>query len=262
MATPTANVAPVPDSRVTVAGRRLEVQDLPGTPDRGPIVLLHEGLGSVSLWREFPTALQRATGRRTVAFSRFGHGRSEPSPWPTDHLGFHHREARDTLPEMLSALGLEAPLLLGHSDGASIALIHAAQHAVAGVVAIAPHVFVEPITLAGIRATQARYGSELRDRLARYHHDVDATFAGWSEMWLDPEFARWDLEADLTTLTAPLLLIQGAADPYGTSAQLDRIERFARGPVTRLEPPGGHSPHLEQPDEIVAAVADFASHLR
>ena len=127
-------------ANITVAGRRLELLDLTGDDDRAPIVLLHEGLGSVGLWRGFPQAVRRATGRRTLAFSRFGHGRSDRSPWPVDHLGFHHREALRTLPALFAALDVHGPLLVGHSDGASIALIHAAHRPVSGVVAIAPHV--------------------------------------------------------------------------------------------------------------------------
>lgn len=246
---------------ITVAGRRVELDDRPGDAHRAPLVLLHEGLGSIGLWRGFPGALHAATGRRTVAFSRFGHGRSEPSPWPEDHLGFHHREAERMLPELLTLLGIDRPLLIGHSDGASIALIHAGRHPTAGVVAMAPHVFVESVTVAGIRDTVAAHPVQLRDRLARHHSDGDATFAGWSQMWLDPAFAAWDLEPDVARITDPLLLIQGSEDPYGSREQLDRIEHAAQGPVTRFEPTGGHSPHLEHPGDVVAAIAAFAREL-
>lgn len=245
---------------VTVAGRRVQTAQWPGDDRRPAIVMLHEGLGSVGLWREFPAGLARATGRRVIAFSRFGHGHSQLSPWPDDVTGFHHREALTMLPELLEVLGVDAPMLVGHSDGASIALIHAGHHRVAGLVLLAPHVFVEPLTIASIRQTREDYLSgELRERMSRHHDDVDAAFWCWCEMWLDPRFAAWNLEDDAAAVTAPTLLIQGADDPYGTLEQLDRIEARLRGPVTRIVVPGGHSPHLEAGDEVVAAVARFAS---
>jgi pimeloyl-ACP methyl ester carboxylesterase len=245
---------------VTIAGRRIDAIELPGDDRLAPIVMLHEGLGSVDLWRDFPSALHRATGRRVIAFSRFGHGRSEPSPWPRDAVGFHHREALELLPRLLAALGVHEPLLVGHSDGASVALIHAGRHPVCGLVLLAPHVFVEPLTLASIRQTRDSYlRGELRERMARHHDDVDAAFWGWCDMWLHPDFRAWNLEGDAALVTVPTLLIQGADDPYGTLEQLDRIEARIRGPVSRLVVPGGHSPHLAAPDQVVAAVARFAS---
>lgn len=245
---------------VTVAGRTVETLQIPGDEHRAAIVLLHEGLGSVGLWREFPQALSRTTGRRVVAFSRFGHGRSEVSPWPRDVTGFHHREADTMLPELLSELDLSEPLLVGHSDGASIALIYAGRRPVAGLVLLAPHAFVEPLTLESIRQTRDEYrDGQLRDRMARHHDDVDAAFWGWCDMWLDPAFAEWNLESDAARVTAPTLLIQGSDDPYGTLDQLDRIEARLRGPFTRVVVGGGHSPHLESRDDVLGAVTEFAS---
>ncbi len=245
---------------VTVAGRRIETAQWAGDDRRAAIVMLHEGLGSVGRWREFPAALASATGQRVIAFSRFGHGRSQRSPWPADVMGFHHREALTMLPELLDVLAVRGPLLVGHSDGASIALIHAGHHQVAGLVLLAPHVFVEPLTIESIRKTREDYLSgELRERMSRHHDDVDAAFRGWCEMWLDPRFAAWNLEDDAALVTAPTLLIQGADDPYGTLEQLDRIEARLRGPMTRIVVAGGHSPHLEAGDEVVAAIARFAS---
>jgi pimeloyl-ACP methyl ester carboxylesterase len=245
---------------VTVAGRSVEVAQWPGDERRATIVMLHEGLGSVRLWRDFPEALARVTGRRVVAFSRFGHGHSQVSPWPRDVTGFHHREALTMLPELLGALGVSEPLLVGHSDGASIALIYAGHHPVAGLVLLAPHVFVEPLTLDSIRQTRDDYSSgALRARMARHHEDVDAAFWGWCDMWLDPEFAAWNLESDVALVAAPALLIQGTDDPYGTLEQLDRIEARLRGRSTRVTVGGGHSPHLEAGDEVLGAIAEFAS---
>ena len=246
---------------MTVAGRRVDTIELPGDKRLAPILMLHEGLGSVGLWRDFPAALQAATGRRVIAFSRFGHGRSQVSPWPRDVLGFHHREALVMLPELLSELKIGEPLLAGHSDGASIALIHAGRHPVAGLALLAPHVFVETLTIDSIRATRDQYASgELRSRMARHHEDVDAAFWGWCDMWLDPAFLHWNLEADAALVSAPTLLIQGDADPYGTLAQLDRVQAALRGPSSRLVVGGaGHSPHLEATDTVVRAVAEFAS---
>jgi pimeloyl-ACP methyl ester carboxylesterase len=245
--------------QVTIAGRQIDTFDIPGDNSLPAIVMLHEGLGSIDLWRTFPTGLNRATGRSVIAFSRFGHGRSQTSPWEPDVTGFHHREALLLLPELLHELGVQAPLLVGHSDGASIALIHAAQHPVVGLGLLAPHAFVEELTLASIRQTRTDYvEADLRRRMARHHDDVDAAFWGWCDMWLDPAFAAWNLEADAARVTAPTLLIQGADDPYGTLEQIDRIEAALAGPATRLVVSGGHSPHLEHPAEVTTAMARFA----
>jgi pimeloyl-ACP methyl ester carboxylesterase len=244
---------------VALDGRRIEVLDLPGDPARAPVVLLHEGLGSVRLWRSFPHELAAATGARLVAFSRFGHGASDPPP---DHRTprFMHDEALDVLPRLLDALGAREPVLAGHSDGASIALIHAAAHPVRGVVAIAPHVFVEPVGLAEIRRARDAYlHGGLRERMARHHRDPDAAFFGWNDVWLDPEFPAWSIEEELERIAAPLLLIQGDEDQYGTMAQLDAIERAVRVPVERVHLRCAHAPHLEAPAETLAAVARFVA---
>jgi pimeloyl-ACP methyl ester carboxylesterase len=244
---------------LTIAGRTLEAVELPGDAALPALVLLHEGLGSVGLWREFPSALQRATGRRVIAFSRFGHGHSAPPPKPRTPA-FFHEEALEVLPLVLDALDAPEPVLVGHSDGGSIALIHAGRHPVSALALLAPHVMVEAITVAAIRETREAYlDGGLRERMARYHDDPDAAFWGWCDVWLDPEFRAWNLEQDAARVTAPTLLVQGADDPYGTLVQIDRIEARVRGPVTRLVIPGGHSPHLEQPEAVVDAIAAFVS---
>jgi pimeloyl-ACP methyl ester carboxylesterase len=241
--------------RVELSGGSLEAQEMPGGDP--PLVLLHQGLGSVGLWRDFPGRLQSLTGRRLIAFSRFGHGRSDPPPRPRTPA-FFHEEALEVLPELLRALDVERPVLVGHSDGASIAIIHAAAHPVAGLVLLAPHVFVEEVTLQQIRETRTAYvENDLRERMARHHADPDAAFYGWCDVWLDPSFAAWNLDEETRRLTAPALLIQGADDPYGSLAQIDRIEAMSSGACERLVLPGGHSPHLEHPETVAAAVADF-----
>jgi pimeloyl-ACP methyl ester carboxylesterase len=228
-----------------------------GDPGQRSLVLLHEGLGSVGLWRDFPARLNAATGRRVVAFSRFGHGRSEPPPQPRTPT-FFHEEALEVLPEVLEQLDAPEPILVGHSDGASIALIHAGHHPVAGIALLAPHAFVEDVTVAEIRIARERYtAGDLRERMARHHDDVDAAFRGWCDVWLDPAFRDWNLESDAERVTCPVLLIQGVDDPYGTLAQLDRIQARVRGPVTRLELPGGHSPQLEATEQVLAAITDW-----
>jgi pimeloyl-ACP methyl ester carboxylesterase len=242
-----------------VGGRRIEVLELPGSQDEAPLVPLHEGLGSARLWRRFPEALHAATGRRVLAFSRYGHGSSE-RPRRRRTPGFFHEEALDVLPAVLSALEAEAPILVGHSDGGSIALIHAGRHPVTALALLAPHVVVEDITVDAIRETRRRYlEGDLRERMARHHDDVDAAFWGWCDVWLDPEFRAWSLEPDAELVSVPTLLIQGEDDPYGTLDQLDRIEARVRGPVQRLVVPGGHSPHLEAADAVVAAIASFTT---
>jgi pimeloyl-ACP methyl ester carboxylesterase len=242
---------------VTVGGRRTEVVELAGSEAEPPLVLLHEGLGSARRWRAFPAELHAATGRRVIAFSRHGHGRSEPPPQPRTPA-FFHEEALETLPALLAALGAERPVLVGHSDGGSIALVHAGRHPVSGLALLAPHVVVEEVTVEAIRATRGEFEQgELRARMARHHDDPDAAFYGWCDVWLDPAFRTWSLEADAEAVSVPTLLIQGADDPYGSLDQLDRIEARVRGPVTRLVVPGGHSPHLEAPATVLAAIADF-----
>jgi pimeloyl-ACP methyl ester carboxylesterase len=242
---------------VQIGGLEVETLDLPQTADGAPLVLLHEGLGSVGLWRDFPARLQAATGRRVIAFSRYGHGRSAPPPRPRTPA-FFHEEALEVLPEVLATLGVEAPVLVGHSDGASIALIHAAHHPVNAVILLAPHVFVEEICVNAIRETRAAFVSgELRARMVRHHEDPDAAFWGWCDVWLDPAFRSWSLEEEAARLTAPALLVQGAEDPYGSLAQLHRIGARARGPVTQLILPGGHSPHLEHGEALAGYAAAF-----
>ena len=166
------------------------------------------------------------------------------------------------LPALLEELSAHQPVLVGHSDGASIALIHAASHGVSALVLLAPHVFVEDVTVNAIRETRGEYVNEtLRERMARHHDDPDAVFWGWCDVWLDPEFRTWDLREYAEQVTAPTLLIQGADDPYGSLEQLDRIEAAAPGPVRRLVLPGGHSPHLEREQEVARAASDFLSEL-
>ena len=231
--------------------------DISGDPGGTPLVLLHEGLGSVGLWRGFPDRLAAVTGRRTVAFSRWGHGQSDRPP-KRRTPAFMHEEALEVLPELLAELRIQRPVLVGHSDGASIALIHAAHHPVEAVVAIAPHVFVEDICLREIEQARTAYDQgDLRDRLARHHKDPDAAFFGWNDVWLDPAFPQWDISGEVGRVTCPLLLIQGERDQYGTLAQLDAIEQRARGPVQRLHLDCQHSPPTELPHETVAAIADF-----
>jgi pimeloyl-ACP methyl ester carboxylesterase len=243
---------------VTVAdlgGRSLELLDLAGADPA--LVLLHEGLGSVGLWRDLPARLHEATGRRLIAFSRSGHGRSAPPPRPRTP-SFFHEEALEVLPALLDELGVENPVLVGHSDGGSIALIHAAHHRVSALALLAPHVFVEEVTVREIAHTRQHYlTGVLRDRMARYHDDPDAAFWGWCDVWLDPEFRSWSLEAEAARVHAPTLLIQGADDPYGSLEQIDRIEARVQGRVERLVLAGGHSPHLEHEREVVDAITAF-----
>jgi pimeloyl-ACP methyl ester carboxylesterase len=245
----------------TVDGLTIEVVEHPGDPGRRALVLLHEGLGSVGLWRGFPAALNEATGRRIVVFSRYGHGRSDPPRTPRTPV-FFHEEALDVLPALLTQLDAHRPILVGHSVGGSIGLIHAGHHPISGLVLLAPHVVVEEVTVEAIRETRRQFEEgPLRERMARHHDDPDAAFRGWCDVWLDPAFRAWSLEPDAERVSAPTLLIQGAEDPYGSLLQLDRIEARVRGPVERLVLPGGHSLHLERSDVVVEAIAAFAARL-
>lgn len=236
-----------------------------GDPDLAPLVFLHEGLGSVSMWRDFPGRLCEALGRAGFVYSRPGYGRSSPRPpgqsWGVD---FMHREALEVLPRVFEAAGLSpdgpAPWLVGHSDGGSIALIHAARFParVAGVVAIAPHILVEDICVDSIDQAVAQYRStDWKSRLARHHEDPDGVFSGWSGIWLDPAFRDWTIEDELGTIRCPVLAVQGLDDAYGTLEQVRGIAR--RVPGTRILELAacGHSPHRDQADSLIAAVTSF-----
>ena len=247
---------------VAVPGGRVEVLDLPGAPDRAPLLFLHEGLGSVGLWRGFPERVAAATGRRAVAYSRLGHGASDAPPRPRTPSSMHE-EAATVVPALREALGLRAPVLVGHSDGASIALLHAAAAEVSGLVVLAPHVLVEESGLVAIRAAREAFeDGDLRARLARRHRDPDAAFRGWNDVWLDPAFRAWDLRPELPGIRCPVLAVQGAADPYGTLVHVEAVRDLASGPVELLVLDGGHSPHLEEPDRVDAAVVGFLGGLR
>jgi pimeloyl-ACP methyl ester carboxylesterase len=236
-------------------------------PAQAPtIVLLHEGLGCVALWRGFPAALADATGCGVVAYSRAGYGQSPPIPLPRP-LTYMHDEARDTLPALLDEWRIERAILLGHSDGASIAAIYAGSRQdfrIQGLVLIAPHFFVEPFALVAIAAAKTAYETgDLRARLARHHRDVDVAFRGWNEAWLDPGFpAAFDLTPEIAHIRVPVLIVQGEADPYGTAEQPLTAAREAYCPVEILMVPGAkHAPHLETPEPVLAAIADFVHHL-
>ncbi len=223
------------------------------------IVMLHEGLGSVSLWKKFPRQLAEATGRAVLAYSRYGYGKSDPLQEKREP-GYMHDEALRALPELLENLGIRNPILFGHSDGASIAIIHAGARRwpVRALVLLAPHVFVED---AGIRSiTQAReayLSSDLKDRLAKRHDDPDSAFWGWNDIWLDARFRAWNIEEYLPHIECPVLALQGHEDEYGTMEQIYRIVRgVERIEVIKLRQ-CGHSPHRDHPEIVVAAVADF-----
>lgn len=227
------------------------------------IVFLHEGLGSAGLWRDFPDALCARTGHPGLVFSRAGYGGSDPPPEPRapDYL---HREAQVRLPALLDALGITRPILFGHSDGASIALIHAASgHDVAGMILEAPHVFVEDETLAGIRAAgDAWTTTDLPRRLARHHRDAARVFHDWHDLWLTPAFRGWNIEDLLPAIVAPTLVIQGEDDAYGTAAQLEAIARQTGGGCeTLMLDRCGHSPHRDRRDTVLDAAAHFMAAL-
>lgn len=246
----------------TVNNRTLEYRMVLGDAVTQPtLVLLHEGLGCVELWRDFPDRLARALGAPAFIYSRLGYGRSGRRTAPRTPQ-FAHEEALDVLPALLDTMAIERPLLVGHSDGASIALVHAAaaNRPVAGLVLMAPHVMVEDIAVQSISRIRASYTeTDLRERLAKYHDHVDDAFYGWADTWLMPQFRTWSIEDLLGKIDVPALLIQGEDDEYGTLTQLDRIERGTAGPVKRLVlQECGHAPHRDQEDAVVEAIVAFA----
>ena len=245
--------------QVVVDGCRLEVERIAaGTPGRPVLVFLHEGLGSVAMWRDFPARVAHAAGCDAVVYSRRGYGRSDPIAGPRG-VRYMHDEALATLPALLRAQGVARPLLVGHSDGGSIALIHAgAGHPVAGLVLFAPHVMVEDVSIASIAAAKVAYESGgLRAKLARYHDDVESAFRGWNDIWLHPDFRGWNIEEFLPGIACPVLAIQGVDDEYGTMEQVRRIERRVPDVDVLALADCRHSPHRDQPGAVVEAIVRF-----
>ena len=228
----------------------------PGVPE---VVFLHEGLGSISMWKDFPRAFCERHGLAGFVFSRYGYGLSTPKPhderWASD---FMHRQADEVLPALFAAVGIDRPWLFGHSDGGTIALLHAARHPAAGVVAVAPHLFVESISVASIAKTLRAFESgDLRAGLARHHADPDSAFRGWYDAWLAPEFRDWNIEHEIASIACPVLAVQGVGDEYGTLEQIRAIAR--RLPKTRLLEIAdcGHSPHRDQPEILSREAGRF-----
>jgi pimeloyl-ACP methyl ester carboxylesterase len=257
-------------AEIDINGRvqRLEYGWIDATHADAPLaVFLHEGLGSLAMWRDFPRALCAAAGMRGLVYSRYGYGRSTPRPsaekWPVD---FMHEQAHAVLPALFARLGIEEPpWLFGHSDGGSIALLYAAAFParIAGLVAVAPHVFVEDVSVASIELARVAYeANDLRRRLGRYHDDPDSAFRGWNDIWLDPVFRAWNIEEYLPRIRCPVLAVQGEDDEYGTMAQIDAIARVV--PHARLLklPACGHSPHRDQPAVLTDAVVAFLNEHR
>ena len=257
--------------------------DLPATATRGALsieyrwvgveradaplaVFLHEGLGSIAMWRDWPHALCERLGMRGLVWSRPGYGRSTPRPhdvkWPVDYLS---QQARDVLPALLDALGVSAPQrermwLIGHSDGGSIALLYAAffPHALAGAVVIAPHEFVEDVSVAGIAETKRAYETtNLREKLARYHDDVDSAFYGWADVWLSPAFRSWNIVDQIGAIRVPLLAVQAVDDHYGTMAQIETIGKAVPHARVHALAQGGHSPHRDAAPLLDGVIAQF-----
>jgi pimeloyl-ACP methyl ester carboxylesterase len=247
---------------VHVQGQRLEVLHIPAhAPARVILVFLHEGLGSVSMWRDWPARVCAATGCAGWVVSRRGYGQSEPildvrgaGRLQADYM---HQEAYSVLPALLSALHIQRPVLVGHSDGGSIALLHASRFAVAGCVVMAPHIVVEDISIAAIEQAKIAYElGDLRQRLARHHADPDSAFWQWNDVWLSDAFRGFDIQAECRRIRAPLLCVQGEDDPYGTMRQIDEIAPAGRKQQLKL-PHCGHAPYKDQPEAVTQAIVAF-----
>jgi pimeloyl-ACP methyl ester carboxylesterase len=245
---------------------RLEYRMIGPRPDAAPtILMLHEGLGSIGLWGDFPDKIAEATGAGVFVYSRAGHGKSKPGLMPRS-TRFMHEEACDVLPRVLGAIGFQRGILLGHSDGGSIAAIYAGSmqdHRVRGLVLEAPHFFIEERGLAEIRrAREAFTTGTFREKLMRWHADVDCAFRSWSEPWLSPEFLKWDITEELAYIRVPILIVQGDQDQYGTLKQLAVAQEECFCPVETAVLPGiRHVPHREAPELTLTAMADFINRL-
>jgi len=251
---------------IMVEGLQLEAACFGPPPEQAPtLVLLHEGLGCVALWRDFPEKLATATGNGVFVYSRAGYGQSSPCslPRPLDYMS---REANSVLPAVLDGIGFRRGVLLGHSDGATIAALYGGLSGdlrVRGLVLIAPHFFTEPEGLQAIADARLQYQTgNLRQRLGKYHADVDCAFTGWNDAWLDPEFRDWNVTDAIDHLRIPVLAIQGREDAYGTLAQIEEIENRIYSPLeTELLSGCGHAPHLEQESKTLQAVTGFVDRL-
>ena len=245
-----------------IGGQRLEYRFVGALPDKAPtLVLLHEGLGCVGLWDDFPEKLSAATGAGVFVYSRAGYGKSSPVTLPRP-LSYMHDEARDILPCLLDAIGFQRGLLIGHSDGASIATVYAGRHQdhrVGGLVLIAPHFFTEDQGIASIvEAKKAYETGDLRARLSRWHADVDNAFKGWNGAWLDPDFRKWDISEFLAYIRVPVLIVQGEDDQYGTVKQIEVAQEECYCPVEVALLPGAcHSPQRETPEATLKAISEF-----
>lgn len=263
-------------NQVDIDGVFIEVEQIPAPPGSRqgltPLIFLHEGLGSVSMWRDWPASLCAATGRAGWMYSRQGYGKSSPvadvrgeprqqaSGQRSGRLqpDYMHREALEVLPKLLTRLSVENPVLIGHSDGASIALLHAARFSVNACVVMAPHLFVEDISIQSIEEARVAYeDSQLRERLKRYHDHVDVAFWQWNDVWLSPAFRGFDIREECRTIKAPVLAIQGMDDAYGTMAQIDEVVTAVPHANRLALPNCGHSPHRDQPDAVNQAIARF-----
>jgi pimeloyl-ACP methyl ester carboxylesterase len=249
---------------VNAAGRSIHYEWIEG--DEPTLVFLHEGLGSIRQWRDFPAKVVAAAGCRALVYDRYGYGQSEVLEEPRRSVRFMHDEALRFLPGLRNELRVEDCILVGHSDGASIALIHAgAGYPVRGVAAMAPHVFIEPICLTSIRkATETFETSDLAARLGRYHRDARKTFYGWADVWTEHNFESWDIREEyLRRIRCPVLAIQGYDDEYGTMTQLDEIARHVAGPCELLKLEScGHTPFRDQPEKTLSAIAGFIGRLK
>jgi pimeloyl-ACP methyl ester carboxylesterase len=253
-----------PSGFLHIDGSDLEYRRIGPAPEEAPtFVMLHEGLGSAALWGDFPERLQAATGAGIFVYSRAGYGASTPVrlPRPLDYM---HREALDVLPKLLDAIGFRRGMLLGHSDGASIAAIYAGSvqdHRMRAIALMAPHFIVEDVSVNSIAEIRTAYETtNLRDKLSRWHRDVDNAFYGWNGAWLDPEFRDWDISEYLAYIRVPVAIIQGADDQYGTLRQVHVAQEECYCPVDVTVLAGtGHSPHREAPEATLDAIADFAN---
>ncbi len=247
-----------------LGSQRLEYRMIGPRPDVAPtLVLLHEGLGCVGLWNDFPDKLQQATGCGVFVYSRAGYGQSSPVTLPRP-LSYMHDEARDTLPALLDAIGFRRGLLIGHSDGASIATIYAGthqDHRIGGLVLMAPHFFTEDPGIRSIEEARTAYeAGDLRQRLARWHADVDNAFKGWNRAWLDPDFRKWDITEQLAYIRVPVLIVQGEDDQYGTVKQIEIAQQECYCPVEVVLLPGArHSPQRDKPEETLKAISEFVA---